>query len=253
MTIPPNAPAYTSLAAVYDRWQETYSIEYGKSIFPKLNQTFRRYQLLPSHILDLGCGTGTVAILLAREGWTVVGVDVSKGMIAEARRKAAAAGLEILFVEEDLRALSPARGFNAAISLYDVFNHLGATEDLYSAFSGVHRVLLKGGLLIFDVNNARGYHRLWRDQETLRHQDFTMVLDNAYDASLRRAVSRVRVTFNDGREVLEETIVQKYFQEKEIRSALDAVGFDVLEVEDFAFPSAPGAGKLKTWWVARAA
>jgi 2-polyprenyl-3-methyl-5-hydroxy-6-metoxy-1,4-benzoquinol methylase len=49
----------------------------------------------PGKALDLGCGTGTNAITLARHGWQVTGVDFVPKAIHKARRKAAAAGLEI--------------------------------------------------------------------------------------------------------------------------------------------------------------
>jgi ubiquinone/menaquinone biosynthesis C-methylase UbiE len=250
--MPLRPPAYTLLAAVYDRWQESYSVEYGHSILPKLHDTFRRYVLRPSSLLDLGCGTGTMALLLAREGWDVVGVDASEGMIAEAQRKAEAAGVQARFFRADLRVLSLHDRFDAAVSLYDVFNHLSDVEELSATLRNTRRVLRTGGVLIFDVNNARGYRRLWRDRETIRHRDFTMVLENRFSPAHRRAVSDIRVSFTDGGEDLVETIEQKYFLKREIRAALESAGFAVSEARDFAFPSAPGAGKLKTWWVTKA-
>ena len=55
----------------------------------------------PARIADLGCGTGTLAVLLAQAAHRVVGLDFSRGMIDRARAKAAAAGVEIEFVVAD--------------------------------------------------------------------------------------------------------------------------------------------------------
>ncbi len=55
----------------------------------------------PARIADLGCGTGSLAVLLAGEGYAVGGVDLSPAMIARAREKADAAGLAVRFAVAD--------------------------------------------------------------------------------------------------------------------------------------------------------
>ncbi|MFC1886878.1 class I SAM-dependent methyltransferase [Thermodesulfobacteriota bacterium] len=62
--------------------------------------------LPPGRALDLGCGTGTNAITLARHGWRVTGVDFSAKAIRIARRKAKAAGFDIDFYTADVADLS---------------------------------------------------------------------------------------------------------------------------------------------------
>jgi 2-polyprenyl-3-methyl-5-hydroxy-6-metoxy-1,4-benzoquinol methylase len=60
--------------------------------------------------LDLGCGTGTNAITLARHGWQVTGVDFAPKAIRQARRKAAAKGLKIEFHPADVTDLGMLTG-----------------------------------------------------------------------------------------------------------------------------------------------
>ncbi len=251
--MPEPGPPYTSLSPVYDRWQRSYGMEYNQSILPRLLQTFRRYTMAPTSLLEIGCGTGTMALLLAKEGWKVVGVDTSEGMITQARQKGGGDSTAVQFMAGDIRGLSLEREFHAAVSLYDVFNHLEEVDDLVSTFRAIRSFLLADGLFVFDVNNERGYRRLWRRNDVIRHHDFTMAITNSFDAAARRAVSEVTVTFADGSPGVEERIVQRQFLKKEIREALRAAAFDVVEARDFAFPSAPGAGRLKTWWIARTA
>ena len=59
----------------------------------------------PELLLDLGCGTGSLSLSLARRGISVVGVDISPDMLMLARDKAARAGADILFLEQDMRRL----------------------------------------------------------------------------------------------------------------------------------------------------
>jgi cyclopropane fatty-acyl-phospholipid synthase-like methyltransferase len=47
------------------------------------------------HVLDVGCGTGSLSLLLAKQGHQVTGVDLSPGMVADAERKLAVAGYQV--------------------------------------------------------------------------------------------------------------------------------------------------------------
>jgi len=67
--------------------------------------------LLPTSVLDAGCGTGRVAIELARRGIEVVGVDVDPSMIAEARRLAPG----LAWTEADLASLALGRVFDVVV------------------------------------------------------------------------------------------------------------------------------------------
>ncbi|MHB8439709.1 MAG: class I SAM-dependent methyltransferase [Acidimicrobiales bacterium] len=67
--------------------------------------------LSPTSVLDAGCGTGRVAIELARHGIDVVGVDIAASMIAEAERRAP----ELVWIEADLATLALGRRFDVVV------------------------------------------------------------------------------------------------------------------------------------------
>ena len=81
----------------------------------------------PGRALDLGCGTGTNAMTLARHGWRVTGVDFASRAIREARRKSARAGLEIEFLAADVTDL---RGLSGG---YDYALDIGCLHSLPEA------------------------------------------------------------------------------------------------------------------------
>src|SRR6266404_448924 len=58
-----------------------------------------------SHVLDVACGTGNLAVLAARRGCVVSGIDIASNLIGQARTCAAAEGLAIDFMEGDVEAL----------------------------------------------------------------------------------------------------------------------------------------------------
>lgn len=77
----------------------------------------------PGRALDLGCGTGTNAITLARHQWQVTAIDFSVQAIGRARRKAAAAGLDIDFRLGDVSDLSGVTGpFQYALDIGCLFS-----------------------------------------------------------------------------------------------------------------------------------
>lgn len=71
---------------------------------------------VPGRLLDIGCGTGSLSVLLAELGWDVTGFDLSPAMISQAETKATAAGHHIRFVIGDAAspALAPA-SFDALV------------------------------------------------------------------------------------------------------------------------------------------
>ena len=72
----------------------------------------------PGRALDLGCGTGTNAITLARQGWETTGIDFALPAIRAARRKAAQAGLQINFKVGDVSRLEGITGtFNLILDI----------------------------------------------------------------------------------------------------------------------------------------
>jgi SAM-dependent methyltransferase len=108
-----------------------------------------------SPILELACGTGRVLLPLAREGYEVVGVDISPAMLAAAREKVAREGLEerVALVEQDMRSLDLDRRFALAFVALNSFCHLTDLDDQLAVLGGVRRHLAPGGLLILDLFN----------------------------------------------------------------------------------------------------
>jgi len=140
--------AYTHMAAVYD--QLMAETPYGKWL-DWVEQAWGE-QGRPSHVIDLGCGTGTVAISLAKRGYRVTGVDLSAEMLAIAYDKMRREQVDVSWVEQDMRELSlmPA---DAVISLCDSLSYLTEEEDVQETFRRVFSQLTPGGLFLFDVHS----------------------------------------------------------------------------------------------------
>jgi predicted TPR repeat methyltransferase len=99
-------------------------------------------------VLDLGCGTGLLAPLLAPVAERIDGVDLSPPMLEQARARGLYAALDAADLGEHLRR-TPRR--YAAVAAADVFIYVGALEPV---FAGVSRVLQPQGLFAFSVERA---------------------------------------------------------------------------------------------------
>lgn len=130
--------------ARFDRLAASGADVHGEATF------VRAYE--PGSVLDAGCGTGRVAIELARHGIEVVGVDVDPGMLGTARRRAP----ELTWVEADLTQLDLGRTFDVVVMAGNVplFTPPGTEAALVA---GVARHVAPGGLLVAGFSTDRGY------------------------------------------------------------------------------------------------
>ena len=101
-------------------------------------------------VLELGCGTGRVALPVARDGATVVGIDRSGPMLDRARQRAKRARLQpqVKLVRGDIRYLPfPDRSFPLVMAPYGILQSLLVERDLAKTLAAVSRVLRKNGTL----------------------------------------------------------------------------------------------------------
>jgi len=245
-----SSAGYHVLPRVYDRWQETYGGDFTSVILPRLLASIRRFRIPVSTFLDVGCGTGTLALAMARRGWRVWGVDASAEMVAVAERKRDEGRLKATFMRQDMRRLQAARPVRLVTSMFDTLNHVESSQELLATFQAVHAALLPGGYFMFDLNNEHCYNTLWTQDEEIQHEDFTLLLENSFDAASGKARSRVTLTPRKG-EPVSEVVAETLFPAAEVHGLLERAGFLVSLSEDFAFPDVPEVGELKTWWVAR--
>lgn len=245
---------YQILPPYYDRWQKSYGKDFSTLIFPRLIASVRAHRITGRTMVDVACGTGTLALLMARRGWEVIGVDASQGMLAQAEEKIAGSSLHVELLRQDMRELALPRPVHLATSFFDSLNHLMTAADLGAAIRSVRKSVLPGGWFIFDTSTERCFTSLWTRSETFEERDFTIVLDTSYDRAARSAVCHVMLKVTrDGSEVrLNETVRERYYTTEEVSGLLAGASFAVRECEDFNFTSNPAVGKLKTWWVAEA-
>lgn len=131
---------------------EAYDLEDGgyDADYPLTNQLA---QSLGGPILDLACGTGTMAIRFAQQGYQVTGVDIVPEMIKLAGQKAAAQSLSIEWVAADARAFQLGKQFPFIYLIGNAFQHFLTRADQEALFARVREHLLPDGRFLFCTRN----------------------------------------------------------------------------------------------------
>jgi ubiquinone/menaquinone biosynthesis C-methylase UbiE len=141
----------TGEAGYWDSQADTFDHQPDHGLLdPQVRQAWRRLLLAelpsaPAAVADLGCGTGTLSVLLAAEGYAVTGLDFAPQMIRAARAKARAAGVSARFELSDAAAPTlPAGSFDAVLARHVLW----AMPDTGAALAAWLRLLLPGGALL---------------------------------------------------------------------------------------------------------
>ncbi|HCU72339.1 MAG: hypothetical protein CL790_02375 [Chloroflexi bacterium] len=236
---------YSAFARIYDAWQRIYGTEYAILVAPRVNQRLRHHVGRPRRLLDLGCGTGTHALLQCHGGTEVIGLDISPAMVKQARNRAKHEGKPVQFVIGDMRSLDIEQSVDAVTCLYASLNHLLGPGDLSQVFRKVSQHLRPGGVFVFDLNSRVAFETLWRTPITERGRDFT--LHRRFEVSGTVTTMHLDIE-HAGLEPAKEILVARWFEADSVRSDLEAAGLNVESVTHFnPFPGVPG-DKLKELW-----
>lgn len=127
--------------------------------YDKWNALFDRLKLPGRRAIDLACGTGTIALELARRGWEVEGVDASAEMLDVARGRPGAEGVR--WTPGDMRTFEAGKPVDLVTCAFDSVNYLLDPKDLRACFRQVAAHLAPGGRFLFDAITPWGQRSVW--------------------------------------------------------------------------------------------
>lgn len=135
---------YQAMAKVYD--QLMLHVDYDKWA-DGLEYQWRKQGIMPSQVLDAGCGTGSVLLPLAKRKYQMVGIDLSSEMLSVCQDKLLQENLSAILMEMDIRQIELPEKTDAVVCLCDTLNYMTKESDLERCFNGVSRVLNPGAVL----------------------------------------------------------------------------------------------------------
>jgi ubiquinone/menaquinone biosynthesis C-methylase UbiE len=192
-------------------------------------------------VLELGCGTGRIAVPVARAGARIVGIDRSQEMLARARTRIVRTGLRgrLTLVRGDIRDLPFTRRtrFSAVLAAYGILQSLTRERDLTRTLAAVARVLPQGGLFAIDVVPDLPKWDEYRNRISLsgrhgRHSTLTLVETVRQDRAKRLTIfdQEYRERRGDQRRVHRFSLTFRTLTVPQMRRRLERAGFKVLAV-----------------------
>lgn len=230
---------------VFQRYSNYYDSLYAEKDFAAecdfVETVFDDYADHPVKcILDLGCGTGGHAVLLAHRGYQLSGVDISGSMLSIARSKAKELHLKIDYQLQNIRELQFEKSFDAVISMFAVMGYQTSNRDLEQTILSVGRHLNPGGLFIFDG---------WFGPAVLseRPVERTKIIETETGRIMRHArpeldiVNQVVRVFYKVLHLSGDTLIDevdevhdmRFFFHQEIKYFLEKSGFELLKISPF--------------------
>jgi SAM-dependent methyltransferase len=229
--------SYDAIAELYDPWSRSVTEDIGFYV--------AEARKARSVVVELGVGTGRIAVPTAAAGVPLIGVDSSAGMLEVCRRRAAAAGVEHLL---DLRLgdlLDPpvAERVRLVTSPFRAFLHLATPLERQEALASAYELLKPGGRFVFDVftpsaEDVADTHDRWLEREPGIWELASWDLD--------RRVLTLRVRGPES-----ETSMQlAWLPAEEWGTLLEQAGFDIVACYGW-FDLRPYTGGEDSIWLAR--
>lgn len=220
---------YRGFAEIYDRL--THDICYEKWA-DYLESAFLKFGKKPRLVLELACGTGSLTVELAKRGYDMIGLDLSCDMLSKAMEKSLRHGLDILFINQDMRDFELYGTVDAVICMLDSINYITEMSDLERVFRQVRLYLNPGGLFIFDVNSEYKLSKVLAGNTFYEiDDDVAWIWNNTYDPSSRLCtfdLTFFRKTRGDLYERFDETHKERAYTHEEIADALAGAGLKLL-------------------------
>ena len=177
------------------------------------------------NFLDIGCGTGRHAIELAKRGYKVTGIDLSKAQLERAKEKAKGVNLDIEFIQKDARQLEFEGLFDTVIMICEGAFPLMETDEMnFKILQNAARALKENGKFIFTTLNA--LFALYHAEDKPQNQSHNELLlnNNRFDLMTFRETSVLKITDDSGKE--KELICnERYYCPSEITWYLKSLNF----------------------------
>ena len=228
---------YDAIAELYDPW--------SASVVEDVAFYLEEARRSGGPVLELGVGTGRIAVPIAADGIRVIGVDSSRAMLEVCARRAALAGVTLDLRVGDLREPPVTERVPLVICPFRSLLHMHTDEDRLGVLGAAYDLLLPGGRFVFDVftpdaDDITQTQGRWLEREP-------GIFEHAvWDESARTLTLTVR---GDERET---TMALAWLSPEEWRGLLEQAGFEIEACYGW-FDRTPYKGREDTVWVSRRA
>lgn len=221
--------SYSNFAAFYDKLQS--DVDYAARANVLLN-LFKKYDRLPTLLLDMACGTGGFSEQFLKEGIDVIGVDPSYEMLSVAMDKLSGGNNPPLLLCQKAAELDLYGTVDGAVCCLDSINHITDEKELLKSLKRISLFLEKGRLFIFDVNT------LYKHKEVLsgntfeaNAQDINCVWNNSEcdeNGVVEISLEFYKKTDNGNEYICSEQFSERAYSNETLSKMLKKAGLEVL-------------------------
>lgn len=179
-------------------------------------------------VLDMPCGLGRHSLELARRGFVVTGVDRTAAFLEEAKRRAAAEGLSVEFVQADMREFRRPETFDVAINLFTSFGYFDDPAEDRKVLENFFVSLRSGGKLLIDVKGKEVLARDFRPRDWIEQDGALFLEEREILAGWSKIRTRWIVVRNGKQE--EFMLTLRLYSGAELAALLREVGFAKVEI-----------------------
>ncbi|MEX0649036.1 MAG: class I SAM-dependent methyltransferase [Balneolaceae bacterium] len=231
-------PNYSVLADIYDDVMRDVDYETWTDY---IDEIIIRHQPEAADVLELACGTGTMALSLEElDCYNIVATDASPQMISKAREKADLVHSGVEFFTMNFLNLRLDRKFDVAYMVFDSLNYLHNEESIIDLHHQVKQVLKPGGIFVYDFttprNSRKAINYLNNEQRQVDNR-YRYHRESSYSAKEKIHTNRFHIEKLDQQthsavETFQEQHRQRIYTYKEIEKIVKKTDFTILDAYD---------------------
>lgn len=223
--------AYNEFAYFYDEFNEDADYQ---ALFQAVKEQLHSHGIQDGIVVDLGCGTGDLTLMLSQAGYDMIGVDLSEEMLAVLREKAAELEIpDLLLLNQNLLELDLFGTIRAAVSTFDTFNHIGPLPMFEKAIEKAAFFMEKDGVFLFDVNTPYKHKEILGNETfVLESEDALCVWKNQWQPQQQRTAISIEIRYHDTGDSFEEEFFEYCYELEQIREICKRYGLRIEQLQD---------------------
>jgi SAM-dependent methyltransferase len=214
-------------------WQTFYEVLFPEERFEhaeeQVDKILELIQFDGNSILDLACGPGRHSVVLAKREYKVTGVDLSPFLLAKAREQASAAGVDIEWIQKDMRNFRRSEAFDLCLNMFTSFGYFEKKDDDRLVLRNIYDSLAVGGTFLIDISGKEWLAKHFTPTSSQELEDGTLMIERReiYDDWTR--IRNTWIMLKDGR-ANEHQFEHSVYSAQELKDLLFEAGFGTLEI-----------------------
>ncbi len=162
-------------------WETLYPIMFDEARFEaaadQVEKCLRLTGFEGRDVLDLCCGPGRHAVLLAKNRFRVTGVDRTRFLLEKARARAEEEGVQVEWIEQDMREFVRPHAFDLVLNLFTSFGYFDDKSEDLRVLRNIHESLREGGAFLIDVIGKEYLARVLQPTSSQKTPDGSLLIE----------------------------------------------------------------------------